>query len=97
MKDSKKTTDWWWIDYLEDLLGPDLEKDLQTLLEHSQEDRDNFEHVRLLREWLSACDPIGDWPIAERLARVESRVMAALEAPPVRRRVEEDERPSVGR
>lgn len=78
MKDQTKTTDWWWIDYLEDLLGPDLEKDLQTLLENSEEDRDTFESIRLLREWLAACDPVRDWPIETRLTRVESRVMAAI-------------------
>src|SRR4051812_4763610 len=89
-----KTTDWWWIDYLEDLLGPDLEKDLQTLLEHSAEDRENFEHVRLLREWLKACDPIGGWPIGERLTRVSSRVMGAIasEPAPSRHRSEKEER-----
>ena len=71
-------TQWWWIDYLEDEMDPGLDSDLQLLLQHSQEDRDSFEQFRLLREWLRDSDPVTDWPLGERIARVRKRVMAAI-------------------
>jgi hypothetical protein len=74
--------DWWWIDYLENEMDPGLEKDLQLLLENSQEDRDAFEGYRVLREWLLASDPIGDWPLEARMQRVRQGVMATIEKLP---------------
>jgi hypothetical protein len=66
---------WWWIDYLENELDPGLEKDMEQLLQHSEEDRDSFERFRLLREWLRGSDPIKDWPVEERLTRMHCKVM----------------------
>ncbi len=63
MDDTSKDTEWWWIDYLENEMDPSLDKDLQILLEHSQEDRDAFENFRLLKEWLRESDPVAHWPI----------------------------------
>ena len=77
--DDGKTTDGWWVDYLENEMVPDLEKDLELLLRHSEEDRDTFENIRLLREWLRASDPIAKWPIDERLTRVRCKVMREIE------------------
>ena len=71
-------SEWWWIDYLENELDPGLENDLQTLLQNSQEDRDSFENFRLLKQWVGESDPVGDWPITERLRRVRANVMAAI-------------------
>ncbi len=71
--------EWWWIDFLENELDPMLDKDLQLLLEHSGEDRQTFESFRLLKQWLSESDPIKDWPVEDRLARMRSRVMNVVE------------------
>lgn len=47
-----------------------LEKELEALFACvSRED------LRLLRDWLRDCDPINDWPVEERLARVRAKVM----------------------
>lgn len=70
--------EWWWIDYLEDELDSALEKDLELLLEHSQEDRDSFENFRLLKQWLSESDPVKDWPLEERLPKLRRNIMAAI-------------------
>lgn len=74
--------DSWWVDYLENEMDPSLEKDLQLLLQNSQEDRDAFESYRLLREWLLASDPIGDWPLEARLKNVRQNVMEKISALP---------------
>jgi hypothetical protein len=79
MEDSLKDTEWWWIDYLENELDAVLEKDLETLLQHSQEDRDSFENFRLLRQWLRDSDPVAGWPVEERAARMRANVMAAIQ------------------
>lgn len=71
--------EWWWIDFLENELDPMLDKDLEMLLEHSGEDRQAFETFRLLKQWLRESDPIGDWPVEERLPRMRSRVMDVVE------------------
>ena len=70
---------WWWIDYLENELEPGLERDLQLLLEHSQEDRDSFNNFCLLRQWVRESDPVLAWPLETRLARVRTNVMNAIE------------------
>jgi hypothetical protein len=80
MEDTDKGNEWWWIDYLENEMDPSLDKDLELLLEHSQEDRDAFENFRLLKEWLRNCDPIGDWPVDARLERMRKNVMNAIHA-----------------
>lgn len=77
--DSNLDSEWWWIDYLEDEMDPKLESDLRTLLQHSQEDRDSFERFRLLRAWLRDSDPIGEWPLDERIARLHGKVMSFIE------------------
>ena len=74
---------WYWIDYLENEMDPGLERDLQQLLECSQEDRDIFENFRLLKEWLVGSDPIGDWPLDSRLRSVRREVMSAVDKLPV--------------
>jgi hypothetical protein len=74
--------DSWWVDYLENEMDPSLEKDLQLLLQNSQEDRDAFESYRLLREWLKASDPIGDWPLEARLKNIRQNVMEGISALP---------------
>lgn len=79
MDKSLKETEWWWIDYLENELDIVLEKDLELLLQHSQEDRDSFENFRLLKEWIRESDPVMDWPIEERAKKVRAHVMAAIE------------------
>lgn len=71
--------EWWWIDYLENEMDPGVEKDLELLLEHSQEDRDSFENFRLLKQWLADCDSATDAEIEERLGRMRRNVMAAIE------------------
>lgn len=76
---SKKETEWWWIDYLENELDSSLEADLEMLLEHSQEDRDSFENFRLLKAWVRESDPILNWPIEARLERTRAKVMNAIE------------------
>ena len=78
MEDSNKETEWWWIDYLEDELDPVLERDLELLLDHSQEDRDSFENFRLLKQWIRESDPVANWPIEERLKRTRAKVMASI-------------------
>lgn len=77
----KSEDEWWWIDFIENELDPMLDRDLQTLLEQSQEDRDTFETFRLLKYWLKDSDPIAGWPIEERLERMRARVMQAVNAP----------------
>lgn len=79
MDEILKDTEWWWIDYLENEFDSSLEKDLETLLQHSQDDRDSFENFRLLKAWLSESDPIAGWPIEERCARMRGHVMTAIE------------------
>ena len=71
-------TDWWWIDYLEDEMSPSLEHDLQSLLQHSDEDRNTFERFRLLREWLRGSDPIHQWPLEARVVRMHQKVMQEI-------------------
>lgn len=70
---------WYWIEFLENEMDPSLERDLELLLEHSQEDRDIFENFRLLKEWLVGSDPVGDWPLDSRLRKVRREVMRAVE------------------
>ena len=77
--DSEKATEWWWVDYLENEMDLGSEKDLQLLLEHSQEDRDSFEQIRLLREWLRDSDPVREWPMEARLTRIRANVMQTIE------------------
>jgi hypothetical protein len=80
MDDGKtKETEWWWIDYLESELEQGLEKDLELLLEHSQEDRDSFENFRLLRQWVRESDPIANWPLEDRMTRMRAGVMKAIQ------------------
>ena len=71
-------TDWWWIDYLENELELSLERDLEMLLQHSQEDRDSFENFRLLKQWVKESDPVAAWPLEERAERMRKNVMAAI-------------------
>ncbi len=71
--------EWWWIDYLENEFEPGLEKDLQFLLENSEEDRESFENFRLLRHWVMESDPVSGWPLEDRLRRVHKNVMTAIE------------------
>lgn len=78
MEDSIKDTEWWWIDYLENEMDPTLEKDLEMLLENSQEDRDSFENFRLLREWVNESDPARDLDIDARLDRLRAKVMQTV-------------------
>jgi hypothetical protein len=73
-----KETEWWWIDYLENELDSSLERDLELLLEHSQEDRDSFENFRLLRQWVRESDPIAQTPLENRIERVRGNVMNAI-------------------
>lgn len=77
--DVNRDTEWWWIDYLENEMEVGLEKDLQLLLQHSQEDRDSFERFRILKEWLRDSDSVKGWPIEDRLVRVHKGVMQAIE------------------
>ena len=79
MEDSRKETEWWWIDFLENELEPSLKADLELLLEHSQEDRDSFESIRLLKQWVGESDPVGDWPVDARLDRIRRKVMQAID------------------
>ena len=84
MIEHDEATEWWWIDYLENEMELHMERDLELLLQHSAEDRAAFEHFRVLREWLRGSDPVGNWPVEERVKRVEANVMEAigpLEAP----------------
>lgn len=78
--ESTNETEWWWIDYLEDEFDPALEKDLELLLEHSQEDRDAFENFRMLKQWIRECDPAGEGPPPESLVRLRSKIHGALAA-----------------
>lgn len=75
--------DWWWIDFLECELDASLEKDIELLLEKSQEDRDNFETFRLLRAWVKESDAVNEAEIEERAVRLRAGVMDAIakEAP----------------
>lgn len=66
---------WWWIDYLEDELDPSLDRDLQLLLEVSEEDRQAFEKFRLLREWVRESDQASDFNIDDKLAGLTLKVM----------------------
>ena len=77
---SDEDIQWWWIDYLENEFEPGLEADLQLLLEHSQEDRDSFDNFCLLRKWVKESDPVGEWPLEDRLKRVRASVMSAIES-----------------
>ncbi len=74
-----KEPEWWWIDYLENELDSTLERDLELLLEHSQEDRDSFENFRLLKQWVRESDPVAQWPLEDRLERLRSNVMSAIQ------------------
>lgn len=74
-----KESDWWWIDFLENEFDPGLEKDLELLLEHSQEDRDSFENFRLLKQWVRESDPVAGWRVEERLQKVRSKVMTSIQ------------------
>lgn len=81
MENSNNNTEseWWWIDYLENELDPALDNDLQTLLENCEQDRTSFEHFRLLKQWVKESDPVGEWPIEERLIRMRKNVMDAIQ------------------
>ncbi len=73
-------TDWWWIDYLENEMDLGLEKDLELLLQCSQEDRDSFEQFRLVREWVRAAEPaVSSAKFDESLKRMRQGVMHALD------------------
>ena len=74
-----KESEWWWIDYLENELDSSLERDLELLLENSQEDRDSFENFRLLKQWVRESDPVAQMPLEDRLVRLRSNVMGAIE------------------
>lgn len=78
MDDRSSTTSWWWIDYLEDELDPGLNRDLELLLEHSEEDRTCFENFRLLKQWVRESDPAEDFAIDARLDRLRVGVMEAV-------------------
>ena len=78
MIETSESVDWWWIDYLENEMDQALEKDLELLLECSQEDRDSFEHFRLLTEWLRDSDPAKEFPIEEKLHPMRKRVMSMI-------------------
>lgn len=78
MEDGLKDSEWWWIDYLENELDAVLEKDLELLLHHSQEDRDSFENFRLLKQWIKESDPVAAWPIEARTDKMRANVMAAI-------------------
>ncbi len=78
MEESNKETEWWWIDFLENEISLELERDLQALLEHSDEDRKIFENFRLLKEWLAESDPVGNWPLEPRLERLCAKIMAVV-------------------
>ena len=71
--------EWWWIDYLENELNHAMDADLLTLLENSEDDRVSFEQMRLLKQWVAESDPVADWPIEERLARMRRNVMQAID------------------
>lgn len=70
--------DWWWIDFLEDELEASLEKDIELLLEKSQEDRDNFETFRLLRKWVKESDSVNEAEIEAHAVRMRAGVMEAI-------------------
>lgn len=78
MENASNESEWWWIDYLENEMNPSLDKDLELLLEHSQEDRDAFENFRVLKEWLRESDPVAHWPLEVRLERMRRNVMMAI-------------------
>lgn len=78
MEDLKKETEWWWIDYLENELDATLEKDLELLLEHSQEDRDSFENFRLLKQWVRESDPAAEYDIEAAATRTHTKIMGAV-------------------
>lgn len=78
MDDSLNTTAWWWIDYLEDELEAGLNRDLELLLEHSEEDRTCFENFRLLKQWVRESDPAEDFNVEARLDRLRVGVMEAV-------------------
>lgn len=78
MDDSMSPTAWWWIDFLEDELDPALNRDLELLLEHSEEDRTCFENFRLLKQWARESDPAGDYDVDARLDRMRTGVMEAV-------------------
>lgn len=50
-----------------------LEKEVEALFEEI-----SFEDLRQLRDWLRDCDPVGDWPVEERLERMRSKVMKEI-------------------
>ena len=79
MTPQEPTHEWWWIDYLEDELTPELDRDLRFLLEQSADDRQSFESFRLLREWLRASDPVAKMPLEASSRAIRSRVMRAIE------------------
>jgi hypothetical protein len=79
MDTSAVETDWWWIDYLENELDVALERDLESLLKHSAEDRDTFENFRLLKEWVKASDTVNATEIEARLPRTRARIMAEID------------------
>ena len=76
--DSVDTTAWWLIDYLEDELDPGLNRDLELLLECSEEDRTCFENIRLLKQWVGESDPAADFAVESRLDRLRVGVMDAV-------------------
>lgn len=78
MDDSVETTAWWWIDYLEDELEAGLNRDLELLLEHSEEDRTCFENFRLLKQWTRESDPAEDFAVEARLDRLRVGIMDAV-------------------
>ena len=80
--DVVKSEDWWWIDFIENELDPNLDKDLELLLEHSLEDRETFESFRLLKHWLKSSDPVQNWPIEGRLDRMRTRIMNEVSKKP---------------
>ena len=78
MDDAVEPTAWWWIDYLEDELDPGLNRDLELLLEHSEEDQQCFENFRLLKQWVRESDPADDFRVDSRLDRLRVGVMDAV-------------------
>ncbi len=70
--------DWWWVDYLENEMDPGIEQDLKVLLENSETDRQAFESIRMLKEWLVESDPALVWPVEDIVKKVHANVMSQI-------------------
>ncbi len=64
--------EWWWME---------KEKEAKEVLQWMRTDVGQAAQIsksRWLKNWVRESDPVGSWPVDERLERIRSNVMSAI-------------------